>query len=120
MILSRALGDRGGKAVAPSLCIGQRKQKSLVVDDEPRDCELFVEFLEREPLRGQDAVTGYDAASSRRVTRLGVLDTCCDINGNVVCQTSARIPNRAMKIIIVSGVVNRRDQRPSGGPLMNS
>lgn len=90
------------------------KRKILVVDDDEQIVELFVDVLTRdERLEVKTASTGYDAGLLTEQFRpdLMILDYMLpDINGNVVCET-IRQNNEltGMKIIIVSGVVNREE-----------
>ncbi|HEX8340954.1 MAG TPA: response regulator [Tepidisphaeraceae bacterium] len=88
------------------------KSKILVVDDDPEIVELFVDVLERDGrFEVKTASTGYDAGMLTTDFRpdLIILDYMLpDINGNVVCRTiRSRDEFAAVKIIIVSGVVNQ-------------
>ncbi len=90
------------------------KRRILIVDDDNEIVELFVDLLgsdERFELR--TANTGYDAGIVTESFKpdLMILDFMLpDINGNVVCETVRKNPSlNAMKIIIVSGVVNQAD-----------
>ena len=90
------------------------KQKVLVVDDDPEIVELFVDVLERDGrFDVKTASSGYDAGILTQEFNpdLLILDYMLpDINGNVVCQTIRKNPNfEAMKIVIVSGVVNQEE-----------
>ncbi len=88
------------------------KKKVLVVDDEPAIIEMLVELLERDGrFEVRTANTGFDAGvvAGEFQPDIIVLDYMLpDINGNVVCRTVRANPNlEHVKIIIVSGVVNR-------------
>ena len=88
------------------------KRRILVVDDDEQIAELFVDVLSRDDRFEVKAVnTGYDAGMLTHQFRpdLMVLDYMLpDINGNVVCRrVRADAELQAMKIIIVSGVVNQ-------------
>ena len=90
------------------------KKKILVVDDDAAIVELFVDVLgDDRRFEVKTAMTGYDAGILTEQFRpdLTVLDYMLpDINGNVVCRTVRKNPDLAyMKIIIVSGVVNREE-----------
>ena len=90
------------------------KKKILVVDDDPQIVELFCDVLGRdERFEVKTAQTGYDAGllTNEFKPDLMILDYMLpDVNGNVVCKT-VRGNDRlsAMKILIVSGVVNREE-----------
>ncbi|MBN1347458.1 MAG: response regulator [Phycisphaerae bacterium] len=88
------------------------KKRVLVVDDEPAIVDMLVELLERDGrFEVRTASTGFDAGVVAGEFRpdVIVLDYMLpDINGNVVCKTVRLNPNlEHVKIIIVSGVVNR-------------
>lgn len=88
------------------------KKRVMVVDDDPSIVELFTDLLSRDNrLEIRSAATGYDAGivSSTFKPDLMILDYMLpDINGNVVCETVRKNEQlKDMKIIIVSGVVNR-------------
>jgi excisionase family DNA binding protein len=90
------------------------KKRVLVVDDDRAIVEMLVELLERDGrFEVQTAVTGFDAGLRTREFRpdIIVLDYMLpDINGNVVIQTIRDDSSlQDVKIIIVSGVVNRED-----------
>lgn len=90
------------------------KKRVLVVDDDPAILEMLVELLEREGrFEVQTASTGFDAGMRCKEFRPDViiLDYMLpDINGNAVCRTiRADKSMEGVKIIIVSGVVNRED-----------
>jgi excisionase family DNA binding protein len=90
------------------------KKRVLVVDDDPSLVELFMDALGVDRrLELRSAATGYDAGvvSSTFKPDLMILDYMLpDINGNVVCQTVRQNEDlQNMKIIIVSGVVNRSE-----------
>ena len=88
------------------------KRRVLVVDDDPGIVDLFVEvFGSDSRLEVRSASTGYDAGviSAAFKPDLMILDYMLpDVNGNKVCETVRQNEAlRDMKIIIVSGVVNR-------------
>ncbi|HUU97981.1 MAG TPA: response regulator [Phycisphaerae bacterium] len=90
------------------------KKRVLVVDDDRAIVEMLVELLERDGrFEVQTAVTGFDAGLRTKEFRpdVIVLDYMLpDINGNVVIQTIRDDSSlQHVKIIIVSGVVNRED-----------
>ncbi len=90
------------------------KKRVLVVDDDRAIVEMLVELLERDGrFEVQTAVTGFDAGLRTKEFRpdIIVLDYMLpDINGNVVIQTIRDDSSlQDVKIIIVSGVVNRED-----------
>ena len=90
------------------------KKRVLVVDDDRDILNMLVELLERDGrFEVQTAATGFDAGQITEKFRpdIIILDYMLpDINGNVVCE---RIRNNSdmehIKIIIVSGVVNRQE-----------
>lgn len=88
------------------------KTRVLVVDDDPAIVEMLVELLERDGrFEVQTASTGFDAGMRTRSfhPEVIVLDYMLpDINGNAVCRSiRADETLRDVKIIIVSGVVER-------------
>jgi len=88
------------------------RRKVLVVDDDPEILELIVDVLERDGrFEVKTAASGYDAGVLTQETQpdIMILDYMLpDVNGNVVCKTIRQNPLfEHMKIIIVSGVVNR-------------
>jgi excisionase family DNA binding protein len=90
------------------------KKRVLVVDDDQAIVEMLVELLERDGrFEVQTAVTGFDAGLRTKEFRpdIIVLDYMLpDINGNVVIRTIRDDSSlQDVKIIIVSGVVNRAD-----------
>ncbi|MFN3166437.1 MAG: response regulator [Phycisphaeraceae bacterium] len=90
------------------------KKKVLVVDDDPQIVELFRDVLGRdERFEVQTATTGYDAGLMTNEFKpdLLILDYMLpDVNGNVVCKTvRSNDKLRGMKVLIVSGVVNREE-----------
>ncbi|MFH1746948.1 MAG: response regulator [Planctomycetota bacterium] len=90
------------------------KTRVLVVDDDPAIVEMLVELLERDGrFEVQTAATGFDAGMRTRefLPEVIVLDFMLpDINGNAVCKSiRADDSLKDVKIIIVSGVVNRDD-----------
>jgi two-component system OmpR family response regulator len=90
------------------------KRRVLVVDDDPAIVEMLVELLERDGrFEVQTATTGFDAGLRTREFRPDaiVLDYMLpDINGNAVIRAIREDSSlQDVKIIIVSGVVNRED-----------
>ena len=90
------------------------KKRVLVVDDDPQIVELFTDVLgQDERFEVRTASTGYDAGmvTTEFKPDLMILDYMLpDINGNVVCKTVRDNPkHEGMKILIVSGVVNREE-----------
>lgn len=90
------------------------KKKILVVDDDPQILELMKDVLgSDERFEVRSASTGYDAGMITTEFRpdLMILDYMLpDVNGNVVCKTvRENDKHQAMKILIVSGVVNREE-----------
>lgn len=90
------------------------KRRILVVDDDEQIVELFVDMLSRDKRYTiKTAFTGYDAGLMTEQFKpdLMILDYMLpDINGNMVCKTVRENPKlSAMKIIIVSGVVNQEE-----------
>lgn len=90
------------------------KNRVLIVDDDPAIVEMLVEVLERDGrFDTRTALTGFEAGIATREFRpdVIVLDYMLpDINGNAVCETiRADKSLEHVKIIIVSGVVNRED-----------
>lgn len=88
------------------------KRRVLVVDDDPAIIEMLVELLERDGrFEVQTAATGFDAGLRTKEFRpdIIVLDFMLpDINGNAVIRSIRSDPTiKDVKIIIVSGVVNR-------------
>jgi excisionase family DNA binding protein len=88
------------------------KTRVLVVDDDPAIVEMLVELLERDGrFEVQTAETGFDAGLRTREFRpdVLVLDYMLpDINGNAVCRRLRSDESlRDLKIIIVSGVIDR-------------
>jgi excisionase family DNA binding protein len=90
------------------------RKRVLVVDDDPALVEMLVEILETDGrFEVQSASNGFDAGMMTREFRpdLIVLDYLLpDINGNDVISRIRRDPTlKDVRIIIVSGVVNRDD-----------
>lgn len=90
------------------------KRRVLVVDDDPAIVEMLVELLERDGrFEVETAETGFDAGMRAERFRpdVIVLDYMLpDINGNAVIERIRSDPTlRDVRIIIVSGVVNRDD-----------
>jgi excisionase family DNA binding protein len=90
------------------------KTRVLVVDDDPAIVEMLVEVLERDGrFEVFTATTGFEAGMRTRevMPDLIILDYMLpDINGNAVCRIiRSDSALRHVKIIIVSGVVDRVD-----------
>ncbi len=90
------------------------KRRVLVVDDDPAIVEMLVELLERDGrFEVRTAATGFDAGLRTKEFHpdVIVLDYMLpDINGNAVIRSIRADASLAdVKIIIVSGVVNRDD-----------
>ncbi len=90
------------------------KTRVLVVDDDPAIVEMLVELLERDGrFEVATAATGFEAGMQTREFKpdVIVLDYMLpDINGNAVCKTIRTDPQLAeVKVIIVSGVIDRDD-----------
>jgi excisionase family DNA binding protein len=90
------------------------KTRVLVVDDDPAIVEMLVELLERDGrFEVLTAATGFDAGIKTSEFRpdVIVLDYMLpDINGNAVCRSIRSDESlKDVKIIIVSGVINRED-----------
>lgn len=90
------------------------KRRVLVVDDDPAIVEMLMELLERDGrFEVQTAANGFDAGLRTKEFRpdVIVLDYMLpDINGNAVVRRIREDPSlSSVKIIIVSGVVNRQD-----------
>lgn len=88
------------------------KKRVLVVDDEPAIVEMLVELIERDGrFEVRTASTGFDAGvvAGEFQPDVIILDYMLpDVNGNIVCRTVRANPKlEHVKIIIVSGVVNR-------------
>lgn len=88
------------------------KRRVLVVDDDEQIVQMFVDLLGSDKrLEVKTAATGYDAGvlTEQFKPDLMILDYMLpDINGNVVCKTVRNNEQlTGIKIIIVSGVVNR-------------
>ena len=86
----------------------------LVVDDDPDIVELFVDALGRDGRFDiRTASTGFDAGveADRFRPDVIVMDYMLpDINGNVVCKTIRESEElRNIRIIIISGVVNKSE-----------
>lgn len=88
------------------------RKRVLVVDDEPEIVEMLVEWLERDGrFEVATASTGFDAGLRTKEFHPDaiILDFLLpDINGNAVVKSIRSDPELAdVKIIIVSGIVNR-------------
>ena len=91
-----------------------RKIRVLVVDDDPAIVEMLLELLERDGrFEVTSASTGFDAGLQVEKFKpdIIVLDYMLpDINGNAVCRRIREDDkHRDIRIIVVSGVVNRDD-----------
>lgn len=98
----------------PTDAFSQGKKKILVVDDDPQILALFKDVLGSDGrYELQTAKSGYEAGllTTDFKPDLMILDYMLpDINGNMVCKTVRKNPRlQAMKILIVSGVVNREE-----------
>ncbi|MFO0839092.1 MAG: response regulator [Phycisphaerae bacterium] len=92
------------------------KKRVLVVDDDPAIVEMLMELLERDGrFEVQTAANGFDAGMRTKEFRpdVIVLDYMLpDINGNAVIRRIRSDPSlQSVRIIIVSGVVDREDVR---------
>lgn len=90
------------------------KRRVLVVDDDPAILEMLVELLSRDGrFEVYTAATGFDAGLRTKEFHpdVIVLDFMLpDINGNAVVKSIRSDPSmQDIRIIIVSGVVNRDD-----------
>jgi excisionase family DNA binding protein len=88
------------------------RKRVLVVDDEPEIVEMLVEWLERDGrFEVATASTGFDAGLRTKEFHPDaiILDFLLpDINGNAVVKSIRSDPELAdVKIVIVSGIVNR-------------
>ena len=94
--------------------LGGTKKRVLVVDDDPRIVELYVDLLGRDGrFEVKTAATGYDAGLLTEGFRphVIILDYMLpDINGTVVCKRLRENENLAdIKVLCVSGVVNQQE-----------
>ncbi len=90
------------------------RRRVLVVDDEPTIVEMLVELLERDGrFEVRSASTGFEAGLLTKEfhPHIIILDYMLpDINGNAVVRSVRSDPSlQDVRIIIVSGVVNRED-----------
>ncbi len=90
------------------------RRRVLVVDDEPTIVEMLVELLERDGrFEVRSATTGFEAGLLTKEfhPHIIILDYMLpDINGNAVVRSVRSDPAlQDVRIIIVSGVVNRED-----------
>ncbi len=98
-------------------------KRVLIVDDDPRVLEVFLEVFGRDDrFSVRTASTGYEAGVETEAFKphLIVLDYMLpDINGNVVCQRlRAHDETRETKVLFVSGVVDPKEVeglKKSGG-----
>ncbi len=98
----------------PMDALGSDKIKVLVVDDDPDIVELFTDALGADGrFDVRSAQTGFDAGveANRFRPDIVVLDYMLpDINGNIVCRTIRESDDlQHMRILIISGVVNRSE-----------
>ena len=98
----------------PLEALGSTKKRILVVDDDPRIVELYVDLLARDGrFEVKTAATGYEAGLLTEAFRpsLILLDYMLpDINGTVVCKRLRDNENLAdIKVLCVSGVVNPQE-----------
>ncbi|MDX9911504.1 MAG: response regulator [Phycisphaerales bacterium] len=96
----------------PTEVIESSARRVLVVDDDPKICELFEDLLTRDGrFEVKTCNNGYDAGMQTQSfsPHAVILDYMLpDINGNVVCQRMRTSEGtRDAKIIFVSGVVNQ-------------
>ncbi len=94
--------------------LGDGKIKVLIVDDDDEIVELMVDVLSRDGrFEIRTASSGYDAGiqTQQFLPDVILLDYMLpDVNGNIVCRTIKSNPNFShIRIIIVSGVVNREE-----------
>jgi excisionase family DNA binding protein len=94
--------------------LGSSKKRILVVDDDPKILELYIDLLGRdERFDIKTASTGYDAGLLTESFRphLIILDYMLpDINGTIVCQRLRGNPDLAdTKVLCISGVINQPD-----------
>ena len=92
----------------------QGRIKILIVDDDQEIVELMVDVLNRDGrFEVRTATSGYDAGlvTQQFMPDVIILDYMLpDVNGNIVCQTIKRNPHfAAIRIVIVSGVVNQEE-----------
>ena len=90
------------------------KKRVLVVDDDEAITSMLSELLQRDGrFEVKTATTGYDAGIITHEFRPDILlldYMLPDVNGNVVCNTIRSNPSfEHMKIIVISGVVNREE-----------
>ena len=90
------------------------RKRILIVDDDPDIVEMLRDLLSSDNrFEVRTATTGYDAGvvTEQFKPNLLILDYMLpDINGNIVCKTVRENPNlKGMKVVIVSGVVNRSE-----------
>jgi excisionase family DNA binding protein len=98
----------------PLEALGSIKKRVLVVDDDPRIVELYVDLLTRDGRFDiKTAGTGYDAGMLTEAFRphLIILDYMLpDINGTIVCKRLRENENlNDIKVLCVSGVVNPQE-----------
>jgi len=95
----------------PLEALGSSRKRVLVVDDDPRIVDLYVDLLGRDGrFEVKTAGNGYDAGLLTEAFRpnLIILDYMLpDINGNIVCKRVRENVNLAdTKVLCISGVVN--------------
>lgn len=98
----------------PSDALESPKKRLLVVDDDEAIIEMFRDALERDGrFEFATASSGYDAGMLTESFKphAVLLDYMLpDINGNIVCQRLRSNPaTRHVRIVLVSGVVNRAE-----------
>jgi len=94
--------------------LGSSRKRILVVDDDPKIVELYMDLLSRDGrFEVKTAGNGYDAGLLTEAFRpnLIILDYMLpDINGNIVCTRVRENPNLVdTKVLCVSGVVNPQE-----------
>lgn len=98
----------------PTGALESPKKRVLVVDDDEAIVEMFKDALDRDGrFEFATAMSGYDAGMLTESFKPHVilLDYMLpDVNGNIVCQRLRSNPaTRHVRIILVSGVVNRQE-----------
>jgi two-component system, OmpR family, response regulator len=98
----------------PTEVLGSSRKRVLIVDDDPRIVELYLDVFSRDPrFEVKTAGNGYDAGllTGSFKPHLVVLDYMLpDINGTVVCQRLRE--NAALadtRVLCISGVVNQQE-----------
>jgi excisionase family DNA binding protein len=98
----------------PLEVLGSSRKRVLVVDDDPRIVDLYVDLLGRDGrFEVKTAGNGYDAGLLTEAFRpnLILLDYMLpDINGTIVCKRVRENPNLSeAKVLCVSGVINPQE-----------